>query len=193
MGRRKLPAERAKRMAKNRERREKESLSMMNKWGVHPSKATPEYMARVNRYEKSRKKQIEAAVKAYEELLVHAKGSAVVNGDFEYCGLTVQDKRHLDVFNKELKEYLKARTENYKGEESWVVMDEFASDFKQGWVDKGLLIACPAMVGNMPRARKYKNGKVEVLRCGEPDADFLRENITGVKWEDKCQKEPKRK
>jgi hypothetical protein len=174
VGRRVLPEARERRRLKRKGERDAEQRKFIEQFGVHPSGATESKIAVAQRISKRRRRMLEEAQGAFVSLLAQAKILSIDTATFEYCNLTVVSKEDLGRFNKALREEL-AQFKDAQQPES--VVDDHIRDFMQGWIDRGELVPAPTRFGTVPKARRYSNGKVAMLRPGEPDTDFLMENL----------------
>lgn len=161
-----IPADREKRRKKNKEKREKDKLAYYDRFGVDPSKATASMLASASR----KKKQIKKAEEEFIELLQCSKTLAITAEDFEYCNLSANTIEEVESFSKALKIELKSAEKECK---SNIDADNKIRDYMQSCVDGGMLVPKKPRIGVVPKARKYASGKIEMLRIGEPDTDFM--------------------
>jgi len=110
-------------------------------------------------------------------VLAKAKLLAIVPEAFEYCNLAPVTKEALVNFQAELKSLLA----KYEGkDEPEVVVDAEVRDYLQKSVDRGNLKAAPVRAGTVPKARLHTSGKVSILRMGEPDRDYIAEQLGSI-------------
>jgi len=177
MSRRKTQKERDARKLRAAERRkeeDKEAYDFYRKFGVHPKAASPRRMAQAELQRKRfQRRQREAAV-TLRSVLDKAKLLAVVPEEFEYCNLAPTTKEAVEAFAAEMKAHLA----KYEGTETPnSVVDDDVRDFMQSRIDMGVLKAAPPRAGSIPKARLFKSGKLVILRRGEPDYDYMVEQL----------------
>ncbi len=177
MSRRKTQKERNARKLRAAERRkeeEKKAYDFFKKFGVHPQAASPRRMAQAELQRKRFQRRQREESAAFRSVLDEAKLLAVVPEEFEYCNLASTTAETVEVFAAEMKAHLS----KYEGTETPnSVVDDEMRDFLQSRIDIGVLKAAPTRAGSTPKARLFTSGKIVVLRRGEPDYDYMIEQL----------------
>jgi hypothetical protein len=180
MGRRKTEQERnAKRIdkAQRREDQAREDLDFIRKFGVHPKIATPRRIAEAKLQRERHQRRMREVEELHAEAMAKAKLLAVVPEVFEYCNLAPVSKEALVLFQSELKALLAP----YEGkDEPEAVVDAEVRDYLQKAVERGTLKPAPVRAGTVPKARLHASGKVTILRMGEPDRDYIAEQLGNI-------------
>lgn len=170
MSGRKAGKTRTARSRKNRSRRDAENAVSMQRYGLTVKQATPRNLALVQRARARQKGHMDKAVEAYDSILAKAKLLAITVEDFEYCAFSTRTQQAKEVFQRGLQACLKT----FVGQDvPDTALDDAMHDYQAQMIEAGILIPAAVQLGMVPKARKYKSGRIDVLRRGEPDYDFL--------------------
>lgn len=166
MGRRITTAAREKKRILSKSRKLREEIEHKEQYGISKKLGTPSNLLKIASFNRRRAKKVED----FKKILDTAKLLAVTQEDFQYCGLSARSAKVLANFRKELERRMSA----YIGKkEPDSVLDFVSSKCLQEMVDLWEFVPVDPPVGMVPKARKYKSGRLQVLMTGEPDYDFL--------------------
>ena len=112
--------------------------------------------------EKRRKKKYEPI--AREQSIILDELCASNGAGFSFCNLKLKKPSEIDKFQNELRDLTMKFGEDAPEEE----VDEAIRRFKQGWVDRGRLVDSPVQLGIAPKAKRYPDGRIEVLSSSDP-------------------------
>jgi hypothetical protein len=162
------------RAAEKRKEEAAEAVKFYNKFGIHPKAASPRRLAQAELQRKRFQRRQREAAATLRTVLDKAKLLAVVPEEFEYCNLAPTTKESVEAFAAEMKAHLA----KYEGTDTPnAVVDDEVRDFMQSRIDMGVLKAAPPRAGSVPKARVFKSGRLAMLRRGEPDYDYMLEQL----------------
>ena len=166
MGRRLTTEARNKKRLLSQSRRRREDVEHVEQHGIPKKMATPFNMLKVASFKRRKAKSIGD----FKKVLDTAKLVSVVQEDFEYCGLSAKNKEVLEEFRRELEKRMSVHLGKKEPES---VLDSVTFEYLQESIDLCRFVPIEPPVGVVPKARKFRSGRVQVLRAGEPDYDFL--------------------
>ena len=173
MSRRKTTADRQKKHLLSKARRRREELEHLQTFGIPKRLGTPANLMKVS-IQKKKAAEYEAA---YKKIVGQAKLLAIFQEDFQYYGLGARSNEELKKFRAELEQRLSV----YLGKnEPDTVLDTCTFDYLQEVVDAGIFGTTELKPGSFPKVRKFESGRIQVMRSGEPDHDFLVEKLRAI-------------
>lgn len=173
MSRRTTTACRAKKRLLSQARRRREELEHIQTFGIPKRLGTPANLMKVA----IQKKKNAEYEDSYKKIVGQAKLLAIVQEDFQYYGLGARSNDELKKFRAELEKRLAV----YLGKnEPDAVLDTCTFNYLQEVVDAGVFGPTELKLGSFPKVRKFASGRIQVMRSGEPDHDFLVEKLRAI-------------
>jgi hypothetical protein len=166
MSRRTTTAARQKRKLLSHAKKRRKELEFVEQYGIPSRLGTPSNLSKIAAA-RQRRAEFEENCK---KILAQAKLLAIVHEDFDYFNLGAKDEPSVKRFRSEFEK----RTAKYLGKnEPKTVLDKVTFDLLQEMVDLGFFGPVIVQHGTVPKVRKFKSGRIQVMRTGEPDYDFL--------------------